>query len=261
MLSGHCCQRDTVCSLKLHQSLTHNIQIQRRHLHDISAVSLVDREPLLGGGQLTGRCQQLQPRGCCCAPDWRMSALTLLQVLLVVPGLFLFGHKLLHSAWAQHGAAAEPRGNEPLYVNNRAPARAGCGKAAAAPSARAQAPLSRGLLCAAASTCFLCFLGHSHLSLSSPHLHPAPAHPGGLQSIRCFSLCCSRAAFRRGSSDVAKAAFPLPCLQMEPRCLQVPLGNCERSFRQKAKSSVFIHQALHCEHIALNYTYLESYAM
>lgn len=87
MLSMHCCQR---CVFSVALSLEATSAFEERLLHDISAVSLRDREPLLGGGQLTGRRQQ---------PTVGMlrACLTLLQVLLVVPRLFLFGHEFLHS--------------------------------------------------------------------------------------------------------------------------------------------------------------------
>lgn len=146
-------------------------------LSDISVSSLHDREPLLSVCQLTGRCwcQQLT--------EWMLQAgrqggwcLTLLQVLLVVPRFFLFGHEFLHSPWAKHGgsppsAPGKQQGTTPsvwtIDLLQQDP-----------PEEDKTASRSYAQCCG--STCSLlpssrlCFLGHSHFS----PLIPLPPNTG-----------------------------------------------------------------------------------
>lgn len=111
--------------------------------------------------------------------EWR---LTLLQVLLVVPRLLLFGYELLHCPRTKHGKTTN---DEPFCENNGAPlgwllqqwqeasSRRSCTEAASGP----------GELCCG---CVFLFCVHSHLShVSSAHFWKG-AHPGA--PTRC-SLC------------------------------------------------------------------------
>lgn len=115
--------------------------------------------------------------------------LTLLQVLLVVPRLFLFGDEFLHCPRAQHGKAE----NEMLWKNNGDPAgrllqQWGGGRGA--PSRRSccrQAVSDRGQSCVEDRRVSLFVF-----TPTSPHVscHPPTSHPGALSGCRICS--CSR---------------------------------------------------------------------
>ena len=139
--------------------------------------------------------------GCWRVAGWR---LTLLQVLLVVPRLFLFGYEFLHCPRAQHGKA---KNDGPLCENNGAPAgwllqqgqgassRRSCGEAVSGPGE---------------AVLWLCLLFCVHSHVSSAHL-PTGAHPGASQH-------------RRGSSGAATAALP-PLSAVRSRCVKGRLRN------------------------------------
>lgn len=146
--------------------------------------------------------------------------LTLFQVLLVVPRLFLFGNEFLHCPWAQHGKAEKQAATWEQSSSSGLAPPAGKRRFFQAEVQRLR-PVWEN-----------CVVDRRVSSLCSPPPHTSHTLTSQHEPIpELWPAAASAAATeRRGSSGVAKAALPLSSA-VRSWCIHGMLRNRSTSFK------------------------------